>query len=346
MYFRLGIGLVAVALGGLFLVNRQMRPISAGTVLSVKVHGKSLVGNLEKDFTDRDVSIYLPASYQRDTSLRYPVVYLLHGFDETDERWFGSGEGSLQVQLIADRLLGHGLAQEMILVMPNAYTAFRGSMYSDSVTTGNWEAYIAKDLVSYIDTHYRTQAEVSGRGLAGHSMGGYGALRIGMKYPGVFSSIYLLSPCCLADGNPERGVGQSPAEDIKNFEDVQRASSGVIAILARAAAWSPDPDTPPLFLDLPKKNGQIQPDVAAKWAANSPIKMLEQYAPNLKILHIALDVGVQDRQIDPRSVQALHEALEEIGVAHNYELFEGDHTSRLAERIETHVVPFFSKTLQ
>jgi S-formylglutathione hydrolase FrmB len=70
-------------------------------------------------------------------------------------------------------------------------------MYSNSVTTGNWEDFIAKELVSYIDKHYRTIAKAESRGLSGHSMGGYGALRIGQKNPGVFSSIYLLSPCCL-----------------------------------------------------------------------------------------------------------------------------------------------------
>ena len=56
-------------------------------------------------------------------------------------------------------------------------------MYSNSVTTGDWETFVAKDLVGYIDSHYRTLARRESRGLAGHSMGGYGTMRIGMKYP-------------------------------------------------------------------------------------------------------------------------------------------------------------------
>lgn len=62
----------------------------------------------------------------------------------------------------------------MIIVMPNAYTRYMGSMYSNSATTGDWETYVAKELVAYIDGHFRTIAERDSRGLAGHSMGGYG----------------------------------------------------------------------------------------------------------------------------------------------------------------------------
>src|SRR6202020_3120949 len=66
------------------------------------------------------------------------------------------------------------------------------------IPSTDWETFIARDLVSYIDSHYRTIPEATSRGLAGHSMGGYGTVRIGMKNPGVFSSLYILSPCCMS----------------------------------------------------------------------------------------------------------------------------------------------------
>jgi S-formylglutathione hydrolase FrmB len=68
-----------------------------------------------------------------------------------------------------------------------------GSMYSSSVTTGDFENYVARDVVSYIDAHYRTMASRDSRGLAGHFMGGYGATRIGMKHADVFGSLYIMS---------------------------------------------------------------------------------------------------------------------------------------------------------
>jgi len=88
----------------------------------------------------------------------------------------------------------------MIIVMPNAYTALEGSFYGKSVTTGDWEDFVVSELVEYIDSHYRTIANRTSRGLAGHSMGGYGTVRLGMRRPDVFSSFYALSACCLDSG--------------------------------------------------------------------------------------------------------------------------------------------------
>src|ERR1700678_4468050 len=62
-----------------------------GSFERIKVHGKSLEGNLEGDSPDRDVSVYLPPSYATARTRRYPVVYLLHGYTNSDEGWFGPG---------------------------------------------------------------------------------------------------------------------------------------------------------------------------------------------------------------------------------------------------------------
>jgi len=165
-----------------------------GTVERVKVHGKSLEGNLEGDNPDRDVAVYLPPTYNKDTKRRYPVLYLLHGFTDSAAKWFGFEKHWISFPAVMDEALAQGATKELIVVMPDAYTRFKGSMYSNSVTTGDWEDYVSHELVAYVDAHYRTIASAASRGLAGHSMGGYGAMRIGMKHQEVFSSIYLLSP--------------------------------------------------------------------------------------------------------------------------------------------------------
>ena len=67
-----------------------------GTVQDITVHGRSLEGNLDNDPADRQVSVYLPPSYNRDVKRRYPVVYFLHGFTDTNAKWFGpSRNGSI-----------------------------------------------------------------------------------------------------------------------------------------------------------------------------------------------------------------------------------------------------------
>ncbi|HVW84193.1 MAG TPA: alpha/beta hydrolase-fold protein, partial [Bryobacteraceae bacterium] len=237
-------------------------------------------------------------------------------------------------------------AQDMIVVLPDSKTVHNGSMYSSSVTTGDFERFIAHDVVAYIDAHYRTIPKRTSRGLAGHSMGGYGASRIGMKHSDVFGSVYIMSPCCMT----ARGAGPVNPETEKALEAVRTAADsaklpfGLRAQLASAAAWSPDPKNPPLYLDLPTKNGVVDKDVIAKWAANAPLAFVDQYIGNLhQYRAIAIDVGDQDGL--KAGAAKLHEILDEYGIANSFEIYSGTHTSAVADRFQNHVLPFFSKNL-
>ncbi len=313
-----------------------------GAVQRIAVHGKSLEGNLEGDSPDRDVAVYLPPSYAKLPDRRYPVLYLLHGFTDDVDNWWGVKPHFVNVPAVADKALAAG-SREMILVMPNAFTRYQGSMYSNSATTGNWEDYVAAELVAYIDAHYRTIAEPAARGLAGHSMGGYGAIRIGMKHPEVYSSLYLLSPCCMAPG----GDRPNPrAEAIHDPAEVAQADFGTKAAFASAAAWSPNPANPPLFLDLPYKNGEVRRDIVAKWTANAPLAQVDQYIANLRRYKaIGMDAGDKDVSI-AGTVRQLNEILNRYGMHPAFEIYAGDHTNRISERLETKVLPFFSAELQ
>jgi S-formylglutathione hydrolase FrmB len=159
----------------------------------------SLAGNLIGDSNHKPITVYLPPSYGKRPYKRYPVVYLLHGFSASHRAFMAGVYSNMNTRLSMDSLIHEGLSREMIVVTPNADNPFDGGFYRNSVTTGNWEDYIYKDVVSFIDHKYRTIRNRSGRGIAGHSMGGYGALWIGMRHPEVFSAMYLLSPCCLRD---------------------------------------------------------------------------------------------------------------------------------------------------
>jgi enterochelin esterase-like enzyme len=338
--------LPAQAAGPVTTVHAQTnQPSRAGAIERIKVHGPSLDGNLEGDAADRDVTVYLPPSYATERTRRYPVLYLLHGYGGTDSTWTGR---LAALPEIADKLVAAGRIRDLIIVMPNAFSLHKGSMYSSSVTTGDWESYIAQDLVSYIDRHYRTIPDRLSRGLAGHSMGGYGALRIGMKRPEVFSSLYLLSACCLNPQTSPRPDAIAASEAIRTREDAVEAAKGrgfgPSLNLALAAAWSPNPTNPPLYLDLPIKDGKVQPDVLAKWAANAPLVMIDQYIPGLKRHRaIAIDIGTADSLLPPN--QELDRVLTRLGVVHTYEEYEGDHTNRIADRLEKAVLPFFSTHL-
>jgi S-formylglutathione hydrolase FrmB len=177
-------------------------------------------------------------------------------------------------------------------------------------------------------------------------MGGYGATRIGMKHADVFGSLYIMSPCCLSPrpAGPPNSDLEKALESVKSPEDSAKLSFFPRAQLATAAAWSPNPKNPPLYLDLPVKDGQPQPDVLAKWAANAPLAFIDQYVGNLrKYRAIALDVGDQDGlRVDTGK---LHDVMDKYGIANSFEVYQGNHTNKLAVRFQNYVMPFFSKNL-
>ena len=384
-------------------------PAQKGTIEHVKVRGAALVGNLQGESPERDVFIYLPPGYAANRNQRYPVVYLLHGYSLTAERWMDF----TKLGDAADKDIAAGTMKPMILVSPDGYTKHGGSMWSSSPTIGDWETYIAEDLVGYVDKTYRTLATRESRGLAGHSMGGYGTLRIGMKRPDVFSSMYPMSSCCVIDanltgGNRGRGAGpagqpgarggQPPAANAPAAGAAAAAAPATAAPAAPAAppataanapqgagragagpgagpgagqaaagagrgagrggrgggfgdvnsglaaAWAPNPKNPPNFFDTPVKDGEVQPLVVARFAANSPFAMLPQYVTNLKKYKaIKLDCGLQDGLIAQN--RQLSESMEALGVPHVWETYEGDHTNKVVARIEQKVLPFFSDNL-
>jgi enterochelin esterase-like enzyme len=326
-------------------VQTEVPPVVPGakplTVERVKIHGASLEGNLEGNAVDRDAIVFLPPSYGKEKSRRYPVVYALHGYSIGAEQW----TGEIHVPQTIEGAFAGG-AREMIVVLPDSKTAHNGSMYSSSVTTGDFERYVSHDVVAWVDARYRTIPERTSRGLVGHSMGGYGATRIGMKHADVFGSLYVMSPCCLAAraAGPAGADLEKAAAGMKAPTDSAGLSFFPRAQLATAAAWSPNPKNPPLYLDLPTKDGVPQPDVLARWAANSPLAFLDQYVGSLRQYRgIAIDVGDQDG-LRADTVK-LHEALDSYGIAHAFEVYPGTHTSRVADRFQNHVMRFFSEKL-
>lgn len=321
------------------------------TVEHIKIHGVSLESNLEGEAVDRDMIVFLPPSYSKDKNRRYPVVYALHGYSIGAEQW----THEIHVPQTIEGAFAQG-SKEMIVVLPDSKTIYNGSMYSSSVTTGDFEKFVWHDVVTYIDAHYRTIPDRQSRGLVGHSMGGYGASRIGMKHPEVFGALYIMSPCCLS---PMTGGGPGPADQAKehalaNEKKVAAAKSPAdlaaqspgfqSAQFATAAAWAPDPKNPPLYFDLLTKDGDPQPEIVAKFTANAPLVFVDQYIGNLRQYRaIAMDVGDQDGlRFDAIK---LHTIFDRYGIANSFEIYSGTHTSAVADRFQNHVIPFFSTNL-
>jgi len=313
-------------------------PVPAGIkVDSVTVHSPALVGNLEGDSPDRNAMVVLPASYAKNPKRRYPVVYYLHGFAI-------DGRNFYNFMHVPEAVAHNATAgREFIVVVPDTLTKLGGSMYSSSVTTGDFQTFVARDLVAYIDSHYRTIATRKGRGLAGHSMGGYGVWTIGMTHPGVFGSLYAQSACC---GLP-RVETEASAQKLSSIpiEQGVKADFGTRAALASMVAWSPNPKNPPYFADPPFKDGKVDQLVMAEWANNSPLAMIPSHVWALRSYDaIGSDVGTKDGLI--KDDTAIHEMLDKQGVANTWATYDGTHTNHIAQRFDEVVLPFFAQHLK
>jgi S-formylglutathione hydrolase len=325
---------------------------TGGVIHFDTVAAPSLRANLVGDPGRRAVSIYTPPGYSKNRGKRYPVVYLLHGFAADHRAFIGGVYSGMNMRVSMDSLINAGLIKPMIVVTPNARNAFDGSFYTNSVTTGNWEDFVVRDLTHYVDTHYRTIRKRSGRGLAGHSMGGFGALRVGMRHPETFSAIYALSPCCLDQAHR---TGKNFAASWKKvlglteFSQVKVAGFYGDIDLALSAVYAPDPRGSPFFVDLPfRLEGDslvTVESVASKWHP-TPIEMVPTHANNLKGMSIAFDAGAEDGLTDiPVNVARLDSMLTALGISHTADIYHGDHMRGIRGRLESQTFPFFSRLL-
>jgi len=335
----------------LLLILALPASAQSGTLKTNEFRFASLEANLVGDSPTRKIIVYLPPGYERQKKTRYPVVYLLHGFNGFgvgNKGWIREG-GNFNVTTIS-RLMTDRKISPMIIVMPDGSNRYGGSIYTNSITTGNWEDYIVTELVAFIDKNYRTLAKAESRGIAGHSMGGYGALKIAMKHPDVFGAVYGTSACCMTSlPSPVNSNALIAAQKLTSFEEADKAPFGVRVSFAFAAAWSPNPTKPPFFSEYPLNENVSDTErsaaILARWQANIPTYMADQYVTNLQRLRgIAFDAGTQEESIQTSNRQ-FDEALKRNKIEHTFEVFDGGHTDKVRQQIETRMLPFFSRTL-
>ncbi|MAO96566.1 MAG: esterase [Citromicrobium sp.] len=305
-----------------------------------RVDSPAIEGNLEANTMYREVYVITPPGYDENPDARYPVVYFLHGYWGSPERY---AKHHIDFTAAVDKAAAAG--HPMILVVPNGDSKWKGAFYSSGPTVGDYEGFVAHDLVSWIDEYYRSIPEAASRGLSGHSMGGYGTARVALKNPGIFSSIYMMSACCLdpAVMTPEM------AQKIESMspEEVENAEFFQLAAISTLVAWSPDP-TDEGFLKADtglREDGTIDPLVNQRIAANAPVVILPQYLRSLTTLDgFAMDIGDKDFLLEGNRIWRAE--LDRFGVDYDFELYKGDHTNRVNERFADHVMPFFAEHLE
>lgn len=349
--------LVLAALLGLSVLAISGTLWADGQLVEEVVHFPSLEGNLIGDPADRNTLIYLPPSYASSPTQRYPVIYLLHGGLANNLIWvsrsFINYYGNFNIQTVMDRLIADGEIGEMIIVMPDANTVFQGNWYVNSPVLGNYEDYIVQELVQYIDTGYRTLPQRESRGIAGHSLGGYGAVYLGMKHAESYAAVYGHESTALEfEAAPDFRSGLPNVMAIFTSGDwgaFEEAGPFTQIELVHAAAFSPNADNAPFYSDwLWVEDGdQLRRDevVWQRWQAFDPTDLIDQYKDNLLQLRALKFDGGTGSQTNIPCARVFDAALTEAGIPHEFEEFSGGHGDRTAARMESVILPFFSEVL-
>jgi len=348
-----------------------------GELVCRQFDAPSLVGNRFGVSARQQLAIYLPPSY-REGARRFPVLYLLPNFDNVIQRYTGGSYQGFRLKEAMDRLIGKGAAAEVIVVVPNAHHFLGGSWYRNSPLTGNWEDYIVHDVVHYMDRHFRTVAAAAARGLAGHGMGGLGALELGLKHPDRFGAVYAMSPAVFdPDGLKDsallsprqlsqwqallaRWEGLDEAALRRSFRDYvqERLNSPVretffegLAV-SYAAAVAPDLALPYPHIAWPVPGNGADGQRAllrryeegfGGWSDKLAVYRARGHALSAITLE---DGGQEDFPWICRGVEYVAGLMRAQGIAVSVAVHSGGHESGLGRRLESAMLPAMANALQ
>jgi enterochelin esterase family protein len=311
-----------------------------GTVTPLEFESQVLRANPLKDPWKREIPVYLPETYFTQPGRRFPVIYFLTGF---------TGKGTMLMNVMPwgetikerlDRLIKSRKLVDSIVVMPDCFTAWGGSQYLNSVATGQYEDHVSRELVRYMDTHYRTIPKPDARAIIGKSSGGYGALVMGMRHPDVFGVVACHSGdmyfelCYKPDFKDylrEIQRFKNAAGFLREFKNLpnktDRGLHCLLNTIAMASCYSPrKKGWPPFELPFDERTGQMRDDIWREWLKNDPVYMVDRYARNLKKLKLLyLDCGTKDEFNLQYGARIFTDRLKKLRVPFFYEEFPDGH---------------------
>jgi pimeloyl-ACP methyl ester carboxylesterase len=317
------------------------------------------------------VAVYLPPGYEI-SGKRYPVIYFLPNFNDPLWLYTAGGFQGFRLRESADELIGRGAMKETIVVIPNAMHFLGGSWYRNSKLTGNWEDYIVQDLVRFIDERFRTIPAAKARGLAGHGMGGTGALEIALKHPDVFGHVFAMTPAVFDSRGLQEFASASDAEWDKWAQAQLRWPAGDAADqrafavymqqllnsrqefhglrISYAAAAAPNiPGSFP-YIGFPSPGQHAQAEREAVWAEifGTWEDKLATYLKNKDRLEsITIEYGKSDEyEWIRRGAEHISELMRSLGIDNAVHRSEGGHDSTLGLRLKTVLLPGLSRVLQ
>lgn len=315
-------------------------------VISLLHRSKVLKNNPLKDPHERELLIYFPPSYKR-TNKRYPVVYLISGFTGYGKMNMNLSPYSENIQQRLDRLIKTKKINEMIVVMPDCITKYGGSQYVNSAATGEYEDYLIKEIIPYIDRTFRTIPRAGSRAIIGKSSGGYGAMRLSMRHPDIFGLMVTHSGdsafeyCYMKDfpdfvvqiqkyGKGHNAVKKFINTEINSRQPKSRDFHNILNIIGMSSCYSPNPKRREYNFDLPFDlyTAELIPEVWNRWLKFDPVRLISKYKQNLKKLRmIFIDCGTKDEFNLQAGARIFADKLRKNGIKCYHQEFNDGHMS-------------------
>jgi len=360
--------------------------LSLLTSCSGREHGRLEIHSFQAPSVSRNalgityrqfMAVYLPPSYG-DSKRRFPVLYWLPNFKTDLWRYTGGAYQGFRLKQAMDRQIRLGAVQEMIVVVPNTAHWLGGGYDRNSPLAGNWEDYVAVDVVRYVDSHFRTLCAAEARGLTGHGTAGKGALELALKHPDIFGSVYALSPS-LFDHEGLRDCGMlderqiaafktcvtrwsamdEPARlrEFRDYVQVRLNSPSRLRFfegfnIAYAAAVAPDLDLPFPHIAYPGAENGAEKNAAILRQFESGFggweEKLSDYLAKGRSLHsITIEYGRNDEYAWlRRGAEHVSALMKSMRIENTLVVHEGSHESMLGRRLETAMLPTISRALE
>jgi enterochelin esterase family protein len=308
-----------------------------GTVKILRHESEVLKGNRLKDAHVRDLCVYLPPNYE-ESNKSFPVVYCLTGFTGRGKMLLNDNAFTPNLAQRLDNLIADETIKPMIVVMPDCFTYYGGSQYINSSATGNYEDYLTKEIVPFVDENFRTINDKNSRAVMGKSSGGYGALIMAMRHSDIFGLACSTSgdayfEFCYFPGIAEgfRAIKGDPKALVEKFwrEDARKGKEDFAALntIGMSACYSPNENSE-LGFDLPfdLETGEVRYEVWERWLAHDPVRMVEKHAADLKTLKLLyIDAGTRDEFALDLGARILCKRLKNFNVPFIHEEFDDGH---------------------
>jgi S-formylglutathione hydrolase FrmB len=314
------------------------QPQLNGSFDELVVESELLADNPLGDPARRPLYVYTSPGATQDV----PSIYVIQGFTGQVDMWRARVAFEPTMVERLDAMFSSGACPDAVVVFVDAWTSRGGSQFLNSAGTGRYLDYLCDEVVPFVDQRYPTLAGRDHRGLAGKSSGGYGAMVVPMLRPDVFGALAshagdaLFEACYLPDfpavvrqlRDGFDGSYDVLFERIAGSDHFDWSRFGKpFEIYGYACVYSPDPGWPGhALLPFDVSTGQLVEDVWARWLAHDPVRMATHHADALRSLRrVYLDAGRADEYFLDLGAQAFARELEQLGVAHTLELFDGKH---------------------